>query len=149
MESLGPVTDDQIERQARVAVSGLRTAAPSGAGPDTAAPFGPSGDCDLRAIRCLLVLAEERHYARAAARLHMSQPGLSRAIRRLERRVGVRLVTRVSRPLELTTQGEILVYYGHRLLGTQQAALNAILESLRAPSDTPGRQRWPSETARR
>jgi DNA-binding transcriptional LysR family regulator len=78
-------------------------------------------DLDLRAVRCLVVLAEERHYGRACARLHLSQSGLSRAILILERRIGERLVTRSSRPISLSPAGEILVLHGRRLLEEQEA----------------------------
>jgi DNA-binding transcriptional LysR family regulator len=86
-------------------------------------------DLDLRAVRCLLVLAEERHYARAAKRLHMSQPGLSRAINSLEQRIGVILIQRSVRPVALTPQGEILATHGERLLQAQDFAFKQLLES--------------------
>lgn len=54
------------------------------------------------------VLAEELHFRRAAARLGISQPGLTRRIRRLEREFGVYLVERHANGLRLTTAGEIL-----------------------------------------
>jgi DNA-binding transcriptional LysR family regulator len=91
------------------------------------------GDCpdlDLWSIRCLLVLGDERHYGRAAARLHMSQPGLSRSIAVLERRVGLDLVVRSTRPVRLTLQGEILALYGRRLLAEQRVAFEHLAASL-------------------
>nr|WP_203217826.1 LysR family transcriptional regulator [Nocardia terpenica] len=45
----------------------------------------PSADLDLRLVRCFLVLAEHRHFGRAAEALHTTQPTLSRQIGRLER----------------------------------------------------------------
>jgi DNA-binding transcriptional LysR family regulator len=54
------------------------------------------------------VLAEELHFRRAAARLGISQPGLTRRIRRLEREFGVYLVERHANRLRLTAAGEIL-----------------------------------------
>jgi DNA-binding transcriptional LysR family regulator len=54
------------------------------------------------------VLAEELHFRRAAARLGISHPGLTRRIRRLERELGVYLVERYASKLRLTTAGEIL-----------------------------------------
>jgi DNA-binding transcriptional LysR family regulator len=54
------------------------------------------------------VLAEELHFRRAAARLGISQPGLTRRIRRLEREFGAYLVERHSSRIRLTTAGEIL-----------------------------------------
>jgi hypothetical protein len=91
---------------------------------------GDSPDLDLRAIRCLLVLGDERHYGRAASRLNMSQPGLSRCIAVLERRVGLDLVVRSMRPVRLTAQGELLALHGRRLLDEQRAAFERLAESL-------------------
>ena len=76
-------------------------------------------DLDLWLVRCFIVLAEERHFGRAAHRLHISQPGLSRVIRSLEERVEAGLIVHNSRPLRFTAQGEALLLYGRRLLETQ------------------------------
>ncbi|MEV4259231.1 LysR family transcriptional regulator, partial [Spirillospora sp. NPDC049652] len=45
----------------------------------------PPADLDLRLVRCFTVLAEHRHFGRAAEALHLTQPSLSRQLRRLER----------------------------------------------------------------
>jgi DNA-binding transcriptional LysR family regulator len=79
------------------------------------------------------VLSEERHYGRAAERLHMSQPGLSRTIAVLEARVGASLVVRSARPVRLTRAGDVLVQHGLRLLAEQQAAF----EDLAAAAERP------------
>ncbi|QGV82944.1 LysR family transcriptional regulator [Streptomyces ficellus] len=57
----------------------------------------------------LLVLAEELHFGRAAGRLYISQPALSRQIRRLEELMGVALLERSTRRVELTAAGEALL----------------------------------------
>lgn len=93
-----------------------------------------SHDLDLRAVRCLLVLSDERHYGRASERLHMSQPGLSRTIAVLEARVGVLLVARSARPVRLTAEGEVLVRHGRRLLAEQQAAFENLAAAAAAKS---------------
>src|SRR5580692_7716467 len=61
---------------------------------------------ELRHITSFLVLAEELHFGRSAARLHISQPSLSLQLQQLERRVGVRLVARTSHSVRLTPAGE-------------------------------------------
>ena len=61
---------------------------------------------ELRHITSFLVLAEELHFGRAAARLHISQPSLSLQLQQLERRVGVELVARTSHSVRLTPAGE-------------------------------------------
>jgi DNA-binding transcriptional LysR family regulator len=59
----------------------------------------------LRHLRAFVVLAEELHFARAAVRLHISQPALSQTIRQLERGTGLRLLIRTTRHVELTAEG--------------------------------------------
>ncbi|MGD0980090.1 MAG: LysR family transcriptional regulator [Solirubrobacteraceae bacterium] len=96
-----------------------------------------SRDLDLRAVRCLLVLSEERHYGHAAERLHMSQPGLSRTIAVLEARVGACLVLRSARPVRLTPEGEVLASHGRRLLAEQEEAFKDLATAAAANGSAP------------
>lgn len=59
----------------------------------------------VRELECFVAVAEELHFSKAAKRLHMSQPPLSRQIQSLERKLGVQLLRRKTRSVELTSPG--------------------------------------------
>jgi DNA-binding transcriptional LysR family regulator len=77
---------------------------------------------ELRQLRSLVVLADERHFTRAAARLHIAQPALSQQLRRLEEELGLVLVDRTTRRVELTEAGQALVARARAALGELDAA---------------------------
>src|SRR6201989_2215460 len=64
---------------------------------------------DLRLLTPFLTLADELHFSRAAERLHISQPALSKQIARLERQLGFQLFDRPPRPVALTPAGRTLL----------------------------------------
>src|SRR4051794_5957871 len=80
------------------------------------------GDVETRELRYFIAVAEESHVGRAAQRLGMSQPPLSRAIAQLERRLGADLFVRSARGVTLTIAGETLLREGRAALAAVEAA---------------------------
>jgi LysR family transcriptional regulator, benzoate and cis,cis-muconate-responsive activator of ben and cat genes len=77
---------------------------------------------DSESIRKFVVVAEELHFGRAARRLGIAQPPLSRAIRQLERRIGAELFDRAGRTVALTEAGAVLLREGRAVLDAVDAA---------------------------
>lgn len=80
--------------------------------------------------RAFLVLAEELHFGRAAHRLQMGQPPLSRQIQRLERSLGVKLFKRTSRQVELTVAGHTLIEPARDLVVASERAVEAVKSTI-------------------
>ncbi|MEV4604345.1 LysR substrate-binding domain-containing protein [Amycolatopsis sp. NPDC049253] len=75
-------------------------------------------DLDLRLVHCFTVVAEHQHFGRAADALHVTQPSLSRQIRRLEQQLGARLLDRTPQGSRLTEAGEVFLPQAKALLRT-------------------------------
>jgi DNA-binding transcriptional LysR family regulator len=78
---------------------------------------------ETRELDYFIAVAEELHFGKAAERLGMAQPPLSRAISRLERRMGVRLLERSSRRVALTDTGAMFLADSRRVLDSLDAAV--------------------------
>ncbi|MDA7085568.1 LysR family transcriptional regulator [Pseudomonas sp. SA3-5] len=77
---------------------------------------------ELRHLRCFIAVAEELHFARAAARLHIEQSPLSRIIKELEYRLGVQLFERTTRRTRLTWAGQVLLEEARRVFAVVDQA---------------------------
>ncbi|MGY0236671.1 LysR family transcriptional regulator [Longispora urticae] len=82
-------------------------------------------DVDLRLLRYFVSVAEELHFTRAAERLHISQPALSKQVRMLESQLRLTLLRRSSRHVELTDAGRALLPQARRLLDQWSESLTA------------------------
>jgi DNA-binding transcriptional LysR family regulator len=80
-------------------------------------------DIELHHLRQFLAVADELHFGRAAARLCMAQPPLSQSIRRLEVQMGVQLLERTQRKVELTPAGRAFREEAERSLAHAEAAV--------------------------
>ncbi len=83
---------------------------------------------DLQQLRSFAAVARHRHFTRAAAELHIGQPAVSQHVRRLEAELGVRLLTRTTRSVELTEAGRLLLERTERALGELDAGLAELAE---------------------
>ena len=88
---------------------------------------------DLRQLRYFVAVAEELNFTRAAERLHMAQPPLSAAIRQLEQQLGVSLLERTTRQVELTPAGQVLLERARPLLAHADEVFAAARATEREP----------------
>ncbi|MCW2914656.1 MAG: hcaR [Actinomycetia bacterium] len=95
---------------------------------------GHVNDIDLRQLRYFVAVAEERNFTRAATRLAMTQPALSRAIRALEDSVGTALFVRLHRDVQLTAAGTVLF---DEARGIDELTQAAVARAARAGRERP------------
>lgn len=95
-----------------------------------------AGVMELRHLRYFRAVAEELHFGRAAARLHIAQPPLSQQIRQLESELGLTLLQRSTRKVELTPAGEA---YLERVIAILDAVDNAGTHAQRVAEGRQGR----------
>ncbi len=85
--------------------------------PPQATPAAPPFPVmDVRQLSYFVGVAEDLHFGRAASRLHIAQPSLTRQVQQLERRLGVRLLERDKRRVQLTKAGLALLQEARRIL---------------------------------
>ncbi|AKA01288.1 LysR family transcriptional regulator [Streptomyces noursei ZPM] len=89
---------------------------------------------EIRELRYFVTVAEELHFGRAAARLSIAQPALSKSIQRVESRLRVQLFDRTSRSVALTSAGAALLEHGRHALN---AMTIAVQNAQRAAGDEP------------
>ncbi|MGW3018896.1 LysR substrate-binding domain-containing protein [Streptomyces longwoodensis] len=113
---------------------------------------------ELRTLRYFVAVAEELHYGRAARRLHMSQPPLSRAIRQLETELGATLLHRSAAGVTLTPAGAVLLEQARALLAqaerlrlrvTEAAAVTTLTVGILGDGTDPGAIRLAAAHRRR
>jgi len=90
-------------------------------------------DVDLRKLRYFVAVAEELHFGRAAERLYIAQPVLSRQVRALEEELGAKLFVRTKRSTELTPAGRQLLDDAKPLLASADAVRRRVAQAARGP----------------
>ncbi len=83
---------------------------------------------EIRQLEYFVAVAEEANFTRAAARVHVAQPGVSAQIRQLERELGAELVDRSARKVRLTAVGEAVLPYARAVLSGAAGARHAVEE---------------------
>ena len=87
----------------------------------------------LAQIRYFVTVAEEGNVGRAAQRLYVAQPAVSRQIRALEDEIGTPLFTRTTRGMTLLPQGEVFLDHARGILAALDRAVDAAREGFREP----------------
>jgi DNA-binding transcriptional LysR family regulator len=91
---------------------------------------------EIQQLRVFLAVAEELHFGRAAERLHLAQPPVSRTVRQLERDLGADLFVRSTRSVQLTAAGAALMTPAREILAAADSAKAAVLAADRGEAGT-------------
>jgi DNA-binding transcriptional LysR family regulator len=81
---------------------------------------------DVRQLRCYVAVAEELHFGRAAARLHVAQPAVSQTVKAIEKELGLVLLDRSQRRVRLTDAGALFLTESRAVLARLDSALTAM-----------------------
>lgn len=84
---------------------------------------------DIKQLRYFIAIAEEKNITAAATRLHMSQPPLSMQLKQLEEELGVKLIERNGKSMELTDKGVVLYQHALHLVNSLEEVKNELLET--------------------
>ena len=83
---------------------------------------------NCRILKQVLVLNEEKNFARAAQSLHLSQPTLTRNVQALEQKLGYKIFDRAPRNLQLTPFGKLLVRHAEKIVSASTQLENEIAQ---------------------
>lgn len=89
-----------------------------------------AGRVEVKQAEIFLAVAEELHFGRAAERLRMAQPPLSRMIKQLERQLKTELFVRSTRSVELTSVGKALIEPARRLVAASEEAVHTVEDAI-------------------
>ena len=85
---------------------------------------------ELRDLQLFMAVVEEESYTKAAARMYVSQPTLSKSIKRLEEELAITLLHRTTRKVAVTEEGRVVYDYAKRIVNTKEA-LDRSLQDMR------------------
>ena len=91
---------------------------------------------ELRQIRCFVIVAERSSFTAAAEELHIAQQAVSQQIKALERTLGVTLLQRTSRKVQLTPEGVVFLADARRLLASADRAVSRVQAAARGEAGT-------------